>query len=186
MKFCWLHQKIISSRLDEGAALPGRVQGHLQSCPHCRQVYESEIAAIRTLSADAPERHRRPSPFLHRKIMSAIQLEREQPLPRRPSFARWALPVVAATACAIFAGIYWLRPPVAPVGNAAAPEPALTKLALNVNLPSEAQMNQWSAALDAPLEGETQLVLNDAKAAVDSLKNSFLPSLAPGPRHGRN
>ncbi len=186
MNFCWLHQKIISSRLDENSALPGRVQRHLKGCPSCRQAFESAMATVRALSVDSPEKNLEPSPFLHGKIMSVVWAERGQSARPRPGVARWALPIVAATACVIIAGTVWTRRPLAPVGNPSAAWSAPTELALKMKLPSEAQMNQWSTVLDAPLEHETQLVLNDAKAALDSLKNSFLPDLEEVPRHGRN
>jgi hypothetical protein len=186
MNFCRLHQKIILSRLDENSALPRRAQRHLKSCPSCRQAFESARATGRALSVDSPENNLEPSPFLHGKIMSAVGAERGQSGRPRPDFARWALPIVAATFCVIIAGTVWTRRTPAPAGNPSAARWAPTEPALKMRLPNEAQMNQWSAALDAPLEQETQLVLNDAKAALDSLKNSFLPDLDEVPWHGRN
>jgi hypothetical protein len=50
-----------------------------------------------------------------------------------------------------------------------------TELALKVNLPSVAQLDHWTTRLDAPLEQETQLVLLDARTALDTLARSFVP-----------
>ena len=79
------------------------------------------------------------------------------------------------TACLIAAGIVWLRQPSAPHPSASGVTASPAELALNVNLPTVAQVDQWTKTLDAPLEEETKLVLIDAKAALVTLSSSFLP-----------
>src|SRR6185295_13021631 len=130
----------------------------------------------RALSASA-EGERRPSPaFLHGKIMSAVRAAEPGEAPPVRGRLAWAV----AVACLLFAGLVWLRRPAAPVPNAGGP----TELALNVSLPAAARVDQWP--LDRALEQETQFVIADAKAAIDSLKNSFLPDAAEGSPHGPN
>jgi hypothetical protein len=80
-----------------------------------------------------------------------------------------------AAACLLLAGIVWLRKPTVPGQNEFGLKSVPAGLALNVNVPSATQVGQWTKTFDGPLENETQLVLNDAKAAFDSLKNSLLP-----------
>ena len=125
-------------------------------------------------------------PFLHAKIMSAIRAETEPALKPRPTRQFAASAFILTTACVLLlAGIIWMRQPAITGQGPSAPAPALPDLAFNVALPSAAQVNQWTTALDAPLEKETQLVLNDAKNALNSLKNSFLPEAEKDRRSGR-
>jgi hypothetical protein len=128
----------------------------------------------RQLSLSADNERRPPSPFLHGKIMSAIRAEEN--LKPQPARARlnWAIPVTAACLF-LLAGIVWLLQPAAPSQNASRSAAVPTAQALNVTLPSAAQVGRWTKTLDAPLENETQLVLNDAKAVIHSLASSFLP-----------
>jgi hypothetical protein len=171
---CWLYQKIISSRVSARLALPDRARRHAQSCPTCRQYYESATALARQLSLGADNERRPPSPFLHGKIMSAIRAEEN--LNPQPARARlnWAIPVTAACLF-LLAGIVWLLQPAAPSQNLSSSAAVPADQALNVTLPSAAQVGRWTKTLDAPLENETQLVLNDAKTVIHSLANSFLP-----------
>jgi hypothetical protein len=75
----------------------------------------------------------------------------------------------------VTASIVWLRPSSAPLQDAAKATSLPSELALNVALPSAAQVDQWTKSLDAPLEQETKLVLLDATAAINTLARNFLP-----------
>jgi hypothetical protein len=171
---CWLYQKIISSRVSTRRALPDRARRHAQSCPTCRHSYESATAMARQLSLSADGERRSPSPFLHGKIMSAIRAEEN--LKPQPARARvnWAIPVAAACLF-LLAGIVVMLQPAAPNQNVSRSAAVPAAAALKVTLPSAAQVGRWTTTLDAPLENETQLVLNDAKTVIHSLASSFLP-----------
>ena len=78
-------------------------------------------------------------------------------------------------ACFAAAAIVWLRQSPAASQNESEATSAATEPALTVNLPSVAQVDQWTQNLDTPLERETQLVLSDANAAINTLARGLLP-----------
>jgi predicted anti-sigma-YlaC factor YlaD len=158
--------------VDAHTALPDWTQRHAQSCPGCRQFYESAKTLAQQLSASV-DKERLPSAFLHGKIMSAIRAQENVEL--QPARGRLVWAIAVGTACVLLAGIVWLREPTAPGQNKSGPTSVPAELALNVSVPSATQVGQWTKTFDGPLENETQLVLNDAKAAFDSLKSSLLP-----------
>jgi len=105
--------------------------------------------------------------------MSAV-CSQENPEPQlERSRAGWAM--AAGLVCLIVAGVIWVRQPPVPDQDAMKSASAPAKLAFNVNMPSAAQMDQWTKNLDAPLEQETKLVLRDATAAINTLARGFLP-----------
>jgi hypothetical protein len=174
MTTCWLCQRIVSSRIDANTALPKWALNHMQHCSACRESYESTIALAQQLSATANAQRLSPSPFLHGKIMSAVrssQNAESQPEPSRR--LAWAMAVGMMLLLA--AGIVWLRHPPLTDENASKSPATAPQLALNVNLPSVAQVDQWTKTLDAPLEQETKLVFRDATVAIDTLARGFLP-----------
>ena len=86
----------------------------------------------------------------------------------------WAMAV--GTLCLLAASMIWLRQSPLPDPNASKSTSAGAGLALDVTLPSVAQVDQWTETLDAPLEQETKLVLGDATAAINTLARGFLPT----------
>jgi len=181
MIICRLYQTIASSHVDDGTRLPTWTQRHLNNCPRCREFYQSALAITKELSTRTEGDRRSPSPFLHAKVMSAIRSEANAAFEPRPSRRRSAGVLVLGTACLLLlAGILWVRHPAITGQHPSTSTPAPADVAFNVQLPSAAQVNQWTTALDKPLEKETQLVLNDAKSALNSLKNSFLPEAEEG------
>ncbi len=102
---CWLYKQVISQSLAAGQTLPARLENHFRSCPDCRAFYEAEVQLTEQLIARAPQQSKNPSPFLHGKIMSAIdrgggRIEAEPKLSR----PRWSAAFVSfglALACAV-------------------------------------------------------------------------------------
>jgi len=171
MTTCWLCQKIVSIRIDAGRALPRWALSHIQNCPACAAANESATALARQLSSTANDHRRSASPFLHGKIMLAVRsLENAEPHPGRSRLG-WAMAV--GMICLLAASMVWLRYPPMPDQNVSKSPPA--ELALNVTLPSAAQVDQWTKTLDVPLEQETKLVLRDATVAINTLARGFLP-----------
>jgi hypothetical protein len=176
---CWHYRRIISSSVDANAALPHPAQNHLQICPACREYYEAETKIARQLSAGAGAQQRSPSPFLHARIMSSIA----NPLPvageRRQMPGRLGWSVALVTACIFLAGILWLRHQPSPFGLvgplASGSAPVSSESALPVKLPDALQFREWTTKLDEPLANEMKLVVNDAKTAMNSLADNFLP-----------
>jgi hypothetical protein len=169
---CWLCQKNISSHVDDNTTLSNWARQHIESCPGCRTFSESAAALHQQLPAAAKAEKRESPPFLHGKIMAKVRLQERE---RQPSQGRSRWAIAFATACVLVAGVVFLRQPSTEKENSIASSQPPTEQALTVNLPVAKQVNQWTKNLDAPLENETQLVLNDAKTALDALKKSFLP-----------
>jgi hypothetical protein len=172
---CWFFQRIVSIRLDANSALPAWVRNHIHQCPACRESYESATALIQQLSSTAKDQKRVASPFLHGKIMAAVRSRENVQVEAQRGRSRVGWRMAAGTVCLVAASILWLRLPFRPGQNAAKTTASPAELALNVNLPSAAQVDQWTKTLDAPLEQETKLVLRDATAALNTLARGFLP-----------
>ena len=172
MSTCWLYRRMVSSHVDANTLLPGWVRRHTQNCAECRQFHETVVLTADQLRATA-DRERIQPRFLHGQIMRAIRAEESVGVRARRYGVGWA---VAAVGCILLSGgILWMRQPTGrqPLVNGVATVP--TELGLTVNLPSAKQMEEWTTRLDEPLHNETELVLNDAKAAINSLKKSLLP-----------
>lgn len=102
--------------------------------------------------------------------MSAVRSLEPEP---RVSRLSWA--VALGLVCLFAAGLFWQRQPRVLDNEAQKTNSTPVALALNVNLPSPAQVAQWTKKLDAPLEDESKLVLGDAQAALNSLARGFVP-----------
>ena len=173
MTTCWLCQKTVSNRIDANRALPQWALNHIDHCPACRGAYESATAVALQLSSTANAQRLSLPPFLHGKIMSAVRsVENAQP---QPGLSRLGWAMAVGTMCLLAASMVWLRQPPLPDQNASKSTSARAELALNVTLPSVAQVDQWTKTLDAPLEQETKLVVGDAAAAINTLARGFLP-----------
>lgn len=184
---CWLYRNFVSSRMGVASSLPHWAQRHVQHCSICRETHRAATAVTRALAA-GPAGERRPlPPFLHAKIMGAVRAETSSGLElRRPRRLAYG-PLAVGLACLVLlAGTVWIWRPRTPAEQAQVVSRTPEELHFKVQLPSLAQVNQWTSSLDEPLENETQLVLNDAKTALTSLKNSFLPEPEKGAQNRQN
>ncbi len=170
---CWLSRNIILSRVDTNTALPVWVGNHVRGCRNCQVVYDTATALAKQLSSPGNTPKGRVPPFLHSKIVSAVRAEATREVPSNRWRYAWATAI--GTACLLIAGIVLLRQPPVPTGIATNSIAAPTEVAINVNLPTAAQVDQWAKTLDAPLEQETKLVLLDATAVINTLAKGFLP-----------
>jgi hypothetical protein len=173
MTTCWLCQRIVSIRIDANSALPEWALNHIRHCPACRESYESTTALAGQLSSTANAQRLSPSPFLRGKIMSAVRSPQNAEHEPERSRLGWAVAVGMMLLLAV--SLVSLRHPPLPDENASKSASAAPQLALNVKLPSVAQVDQWTKTLDAPLEQETKLVLRDATVAINTLARGFLP-----------
>jgi hypothetical protein len=170
---CWLRQRIVSMSFEGNAELPEWARRHLHRCPRCRETCEAAKAIARQLSVTASAQRRPASPFLHGKIMSAVHsVEHVEP---RLGYSPLGWAIGLGAVCLVAASMLWLRQSPVPIRNASKSIAPAAEFALNVRLPSAAQVDQWTQTLDAPLEQETKLVLRDATAAIDTLARGFLP-----------
>jgi predicted anti-sigma-YlaC factor YlaD len=170
---CRIHQRMVSSCLDSNAELPAWTRNHLHNCPACRQYYQATVALAQEMSTAADEHRQSATPFLHHKIMTAVQAPEHAAEYSGRAWLGWAL--VLGTACLVAAAVVWWRQspatdPIASQSTAPTAQPGLT-----MDLPSLTQVDQWTKNLDSPLEQETKLVLSDANSALKTLANGFLP-----------
>jgi hypothetical protein len=145
------------------------------------------MAMAQRLSAGAGGERRDLPPFLQGKIMSAIRSEGDAP--RQPVAARLGWAMAFAAACVVAAGVFWLRRPPAVHELAIKSAPAPAQAVVNVDTPPPpVRVDEWIKTSEAPLENETQLVLDDAKTAMNTLAKSFLPDdlLASSAKNGAN
>jgi hypothetical protein len=173
MIVCWLYRRIISSRLDDRRSLSPWVQRHTHTCSRCLQFqHTTESIAEELQTTVASQRVQRP--FLHGKIMRAVGAESAAPRPAQPISLSWKS--AALVGCLLAIGtLVWMRPSPSPHVPENTTASVTTDLELTVSLPTGKQVERWTANLDEPLHRETQLVLNDAKAALNSLKKNLLP-----------
>lgn len=172
---CWFCQRIVSIRFEANSGLPEWARKHIRHCPACRETCQSAKALIQQLSSTAKDQKRVTSPFLHRRIMSAIRPLENMQADTQRSRPRLGWAMATAMVCLAAASTLWLRVPFQPRQSAPKSAAASVGPALNMELPSVAQVDQWTKTLDAPLEQETRLVLSDATAAINTLARGFLP-----------
>ena len=182
MIICAFCRRSLSAHVDANAPVPDWARRHLEHCPGCREFFQSATALAHRLTAGTIGECRPPSPFLHARIMSAVWSQaaaRSQPA--RASL-RWA--VAVGTACLFAAVGLWLRAPTPPSIVTESPFGQENPV-LSVKLPSTTEVGEWARTLDTPLQNETELVLDDAKAAVQTLAQSLLPAdlVAPSPEN---
>jgi len=173
---CYYYRGIIKRSLDADKTLPHRASNHIQKCPGCRKVHESETRVIRELRAASNTLEQ--SPFLHARIMSSIA--RCGPVAKsKPAWSSSIWAVGLATACLLLLAVLWAHQRPMPshevVAHPSQPAPLPMELSLSVKLPDGNQLRQWTEKLDEPLETEMKLVVGDAKTAFNSLAENFLP-----------
>ena len=172
MKCQWF-QFLIRHNIDDGQPLNGATRRHVDACPGCRSFYEAERTVARQLNARG-EIHAEPSPFLKQRILNQIHAE-AQPTPG--SALRWigaaAVASVALVLTLVFAGS---APESAPSVTAA----SSTKqewVTATARVTSSEPLFRGVTNLNQPLHQELNLVLQDARAALDTLKEEFVPHM---------
>ncbi len=174
MILCWFYRKVISLGLEEDKFPSDRVRQHLGSCAPCRQFHEAETALARRLRQEAPAFRVRPSPFLAGKIVAGTRrAELGYESGRRFRLLSWGGAAALAALGVLSGVVMWQRPiPLAPTP---APTVRVSLPGLDFAIPGGEQLLRMSEALDRPLDGEMQLVMSDARMAVQALAQSFLP-----------
>ena len=178
MKLCWLYEKAISRAVDAGSPTPAWVNRHLDQCIKCRQCYQAHVRLTAALTASAPSQVTAPSPFLHARIISALHHEAgraETPVKILQALRSISIPAFGFLIIAVL----WIWKPESPNSTQ---QPAVSGLVAMNELfgPARggvdaAKLLEWSENLDQPLESEIRLVVDDAKSALSSLSDNFLP-----------
>jgi len=175
---CWFHKRILSRSLDANATPPTGTLQHLRHCATCSAFYEAQSRIVRELVAGAESSRLQSSPWLERRIIAELRQKPEgagMAALRFPS--GW--PIAATAACLLLGAFLWLhnRPvPDQPVAQShPGSDASAADLALLFELPNGADLSELSRKLNWPLETEMQLVVTDAKTAMNYLADSFLP-----------
>lgn len=176
---CWLTRRDIAKCLDDDRPLAPKSEQHLHSCAQCAHHYATQQHLVGQLSRQALSDHFEPSPFLRGRIVAAIRqaAEADTTIPASSPRPSWigGLALSLGAAAAIVIGIAVNRPD---------PTPASAQLLSKVIQLSGEQVIEettgqsfeaWSVALNEPLESELQFVMNDARSAIDSLAENFIP-----------
>jgi hypothetical protein len=173
---CWFHKRILSRNLDANAPPPTGTLRHLRHCATCSAFYETQTRIVRELVAGAESCRLQSSPWLERRIIAELRQEPEvagKAARRFPS--GW--PIAATAACLLM--FLWLQNRPVPDQRVAQShresDASAADLALLFELPKRADLSELSRKLNWPLETEMQLVVTDAKTAVNYLADSFLP-----------
>ena len=175
---CWFHKRILSRSLDANATPPTGTLQHLRHCATCSAFYEAQSRIVRELVAGAESCRLQSSPWLERQIIAELWKEPDWAgRAARPFPSGW--PIAATAACLLLGVFLWLhnRPvPDQPVAQShPGSDASAADLALLFELPNGADLSELSRKLNWPLETEMQLVVTDAKTAMDHLADSFLP-----------
>ena len=175
---CWFHKRILSRSLDANATPPTGTLQHLRHCATCSAFCETQTRIVRELVAGAESCRLQSSPWLERQIIAELWKEPDwagRAARRFPS--GW--PIAATAACLLLGAFLWLhnRPvPDQPVAQShPGSDASAADLALLFELPNGADLSELSRKLNWPLETEMQLVVTDAKIAMNYLADSFLP-----------
>ena len=178
MKYCWLYEKAISRAADAGSQTPAWVNRHLDKCIECRQTYQAHIRLTAALTASAQSQVTSPSPFLHARIMSALDEEAGRVKTRGKILQALRSILIPAFGLFIIGGL-WIWKSESPKSTH---QSAVSGLVFKSELfdpphngVDAAKLLEWSENLDQPLESEIRLVVDDAKSVLSSLSDNFLP-----------
>ena len=179
---CWISKWIVACRLDDGGQLPPRVRNHLAVCATCRDQYEQERRVVDRLAASTRQARREAPQFLHARIMARVNSSARPTEARSFSTEARSFSSAFVMATIIITGVVVLmildskqrgdiRRPVVPSPVAVIPSkwPPVNKLA------STEAVLLLAAKVDEPLTTELHRVMDDARIALTSLSENFLP-----------
>jgi len=146
----------------------------MNACARCESFYRAQSEVHQRLSATV-DSNSTPSPFLKSRILNEIADEEGTPV----SSSRWEW--IGAGAFALLALTLALG--IVDFG----PKPTRTQLVkerlapewieMTAEVTSGSSLFRAATNLNQPLQHEMDLVIRDARAALSSLKNDFVPSL---------
>lgn len=177
---CRLHQWILDCRLDDGAPPPGWVRRHLEDCPACREHQERQQRSLEFLITQAPDRPVPAPPFLRQRVLANLKTWDAASAPA-PRVGWWTLTGSMAAILVAFWVVVW-RPGTGSGNEADDPMSAVSALAALERIPSGSTVMELGAQLDAPLEGEWELVKSDARKALTALARGFTTQPPAGER----
>jgi hypothetical protein len=178
MRICPLIDMLSTFLNEPGEPLPGWVESHVGECNRCRAKRETELRLGRTLSGRPTSLE--PTPFLHARIMRSIDdLDGETTAPVRASGMRWLGGLATALGVVAISVTVFLneRSPETVTGVVTDRiADAAGEIFKTMPISQGRSVEEWTATFSQdPLEDEMQRALDDARAAVNSLADSFLP-----------
>jgi hypothetical protein len=181
MKLCSIYQDIISFQLDSGKQLPGWLENHCVTCEDCRSYRSTQSALVHQLESDAQSAVENPSPFLHGKIMSAIDRSEHEVESVPESFNPvWRNAVgVSAAVLICFALLKTTTTPddqqtSGQVASVATTDPVNENGFTGYSFAKIKPLEAWDVDLNKPLEDEMNYAIADAKTAINALADTFL------------
>jgi hypothetical protein len=186
---CWLTRRAIGRSLDLNEPLSDRAAAHCENCSSCRGFHIAQIRLVQRLSRDAAGFNNAETPFLRSLVLDALSSgERIQPSANasRPLWPRLAVGLLAMAIGITLLVLNRNGGPAPAEVLVSAPPPSRQQVAVAPpvlpDFPSvdTEKLREWSLALDQPLENEMQLVVSDARMAIQYLAHTFLPERALG------
>lgn len=176
MKLCWLCQKLISRRSEAVEPAPAWLRHHLSRCETCREFRDGQRHLTLSLTEHALAHVASPSQFLHGKIMAALDRDAALPESANNVFALWRRLAIPAFGVLVVL-IIWLRNSLPQSHDAPFPmtTSSVASGASEKNSNAGENFLTWGKNLNQPLETELYLVASDARTALASLTETFLP-----------
>ena len=173
--FCWIYRKAIACAADSQSTPPAWVRRHLEACPACQRFHEQEMGLSAALVRQKPALAEFP-PFLHARIVAG--LPRQTPEPNLwAMLVPWArAAIIPALSVLLLAGFWAWKLESRKAGTLTAASVETRFAPLLSAAPDADQVLAWGRKLDQPLEGEMKAVVSDARLALNSLSETFLPS----------
>ena len=177
MKLCWLCRQAISWAADSHAQVPRWVKPHLLACPDCRGFQEGEMRLSARLRADAGADVPEFPAVLHARILFGLRTKSAKPAQRVPAF-RWieAVLIPALGVLVMAAYCVWKQGGSHEPPSRLVVSPGANALQTLIPRSDPSQLLAWTGKLDQPLQSELDFVVSDAKTALQSLAENFLPS----------
>jgi hypothetical protein len=176
MKLCWLYHWMIRWNGDDEPK-PGLLQRHLHECAACRRVHQGGAQLTARLKAEAPAHLTEPPPFLQNRILAALRQEPQSTAPHVFGIFRLGTALIPAVAILVVLG-YWMHDTdtLNPSQTAEVSSPTAVQAEKLLAQSDPGHLLDLAGKLDQPLQSELNSVVSDAKTALQSLTENFVPS----------
>jgi hypothetical protein len=183
---CRIYQWLISVKIAGNEPLGKATQRHINSCAECKTLFEEEITLTSRLRHEAPKNRTIPPASLHFRIMAAVHQEQRTPLPTpqpMPHWGRKLLPIMGMALVVLFGFVLFRPTPISQVtrensasASASTWEKSVDSFARNLDIAHGSTALEWTEKMENSLDQEMKSLVKDAKTAVTSLAQNFLPT----------
>ena len=178
---CRIYQWLISLNIVDDAPLGTRIQRHINDCAHCKTHYEAERSLNSRLRRDAIKFREDPPASLHFRIMAAVRQQGRPNLPKQSEriiYKKFAyLTAVAFLLLVCFAIYHPSRDSQEESLTVSSKllEKSVDTVARNLDIAHGSTALEWTEKLEESLDQEMKSLIKDAKSAVTTLAQNFLP-----------